>query len=95
MAQRSRVTQTHPYQIYLELNDIKHRTTQVRSPQRNGFIEGFKRSVLEEFFRIKFREKRYEKLEALQKDLDKWLAFYNKTSSRLAKYGTKTHRNYS
>ena len=34
-------TQTHPYQIYLELNDIKDRTTQVRSPQRNGFIETF------------------------------------------------------
>ena len=87
--------QTHPYQIYLELNAIKDPTTQERSPQRNGFIEGFKRSVLDEFFRIKFREKRYEKVEVLQKDLDKCLAFYNKPSSRLAKYGTKTYWNYS
>ena len=43
-------TQTHPYQIYLELNAIKDHTTQVRSPQRNGFIEGFNRSVLDAFF---------------------------------------------
>jgi len=25
-------TDTHPYQIYLDFNDIKHRTTKIRSP---------------------------------------------------------------
>ena len=45
----------HPYETYLELNDIEHRRTQVRSPQTNGFVERFNRTVLEEFFRVKSR----------------------------------------
>ena len=40
----------HPYRIYLELNEIKHRTTKVRGPQTNGFVERFNRTVLDEFF---------------------------------------------
>ena len=61
----------HPYRIYLELNEIKHRTTKVRGPQTNGFVERFNRTVLDEFFRVAFREKLYESVEALQNDLDK------------------------
>ena len=67
----------HPYETYLELNDIAHRRTKVRSPQTNGFVERFNRTILEEFFRVKFREKLYESVESLQKDLDEWLHFYN------------------
>lgn len=70
-------TDSHPFQLYLELNDIKHRTTRVRRPQTNGFIERFNRTVLDEFFRLKFRQKVYETVEELQKDLDKWLRHYN------------------
>ena len=40
-------------------------------------MERFNRTVLEEFFRVEFREKLYESVEALQKDLDEWLRFYN------------------
>ena len=68
---------THPYELYLELNDIEHRKTQVRRPQTNGFVERFKRTVLDEFFRIAFRKKLYESVEALQVDLDAWLVHYN------------------
>jgi len=67
----------HPYETYLEFNDIEHRRTKVRSPQTNGFVERFNRTVLEEFFRVKFREKLYESVESLQKDLDEWLHFHN------------------
>ncbi len=67
----------HPYETYLELNDIEHRRTKIRSPQTNGFVERFNRTVLEEFFRVKFREKLYDSVESLQKDLDEWLDFYN------------------
>jgi len=28
-------TESHPYELYLSLNDIEHRTTRVRSPQTN------------------------------------------------------------
>jgi transposase InsO family protein len=70
-------TEAHPYELYLELNDIEHRRTKVRSPQTNGFVERFNRTVLDEFFRIVFRQKLYETVAALQKDLDKWLHEYN------------------
>jgi transposase InsO family protein len=69
--------ETHPYELYLELNDIEHRTTQVRRPQTNGFVERFNRTVLDEFFRIAFRKKFYESVDSLQEDLDTWLVHYN------------------
>ena len=68
---------THPYELYLSLNDIEHRTTRVRRPQTNGFVERFNRTVLDEFFRTAFRTKFYESVEALQTDLDLWLKHYN------------------
>ena len=70
-------TEKHPYELYLELNDIEHRRTRVRSPKTNGFVERFNRTVLDEFFRIKMRETFYETVEALQADLDAWLVHYN------------------
>ncbi len=70
-------TDAHPYELYLALNDIEHRKTKVRSPQTNGFVERFHRTVLDEFFRIAFRTTLYESVEALQTDLDKWLKDYN------------------
>jgi len=70
-------TANHPFELYLALNDIEHRRTKIRTPRTNGFIERFNRTVLDEFFRISFRENFYESVEALQSDLDKWLSFYN------------------
>jgi len=62
-------TENHPYELYLALNDIEHRRTKVKSPKTNGFIERFNKTVLDEFFRIAFRENFYESVEALQEDL--------------------------
>lgn len=70
-------TETHPYELYLSLNEIEHRRTKVRSPQTNGFIERFNRTVLDEFFRIIFRTTFYESVETLQADFDAWLVTYN------------------
>jgi transposase InsO family protein len=70
-------TDTHPFELYLALNDIQHRTTRVRRPQTNGFVERFHQTVQNEFFAIAFREKFYTGLEALQADLDAWLHHYN------------------
>ena len=69
----------HLYEIFLELNDIEHRTTKVGNPRTNGFVERFNRTVLDEFFRTAFRKKLYESVDALQKDLDVWLSHYNLT----------------
>lgn len=70
-------TDTHPYELYLALNDIEHRRTRVRTPRTNGFVERFQRTVLEEFFVQTLRTNFYETVEALQADLDTWLRFYN------------------
>jgi transposase InsO family protein len=67
----------HPYEIFLDLNDIKHRRTKVASPRTNGFVERFNRTILDEFFRETFRKRLYLSLEELQADLDTWLASYN------------------
>ena len=69
--------ETHPYELYLQLNDIEHRTTRVRHPQTNGFVERFNRTVLDEFSRTVFRTKFYESVEVLQTDLNIWLVHYN------------------
>jgi transposase InsO family protein len=69
--------ETHPYELYLALNDIGHRTTAIRSPQTNGFVERFIRTVKEEFFEVVFRQKFFESVAALQADLDAWLVHYN------------------
>ena len=70
-------TESHPYELYLALNDIEHRRTKVRSPKTNGFIERFNRTILDEFFRIVFREKFFDTVESLQSELDVWLTHYN------------------
>jgi len=67
----------HPYQLLLALHDIEHRTTKVRSPRTNGFVERMNRTLLDEHFRIKGREKWYETVEEMQADLDEFLHFYN------------------
>lgn len=67
----------HPYQIFLELYDIKHRRTKVATPRTNGFVERFNRTILDEFFRETFRKKLYTSVAELQADLDEWLKHYN------------------
>ena len=63
----------HPYELFLQLEEIKHRTTKVGRPQSNGFIE----RLLEEHLRIKGRTTCYESVEEMQKDLDGYLQTYN------------------
>jgi transposase InsO family protein len=67
----------HPYQIFLEFNDIKHRRTKVARPRTNGFVERFNRTALDEFFRETFRDNFYSAVDELQKELDQWLHHYN------------------
>jgi len=67
----------HPFELFLQLEDIEHRTTQVRRPQSNGYVERMHRTLLDEHFRIKGRTKFYESVEEMQIDLDEFLAFYN------------------
>lgn len=70
-------TDTHPYELYLALNDIGHTRTKVKHPYTNGFVERFHRTVKEEFFETALRETFYASVDALQADLDRWLIHYN------------------
>lgn len=48
------------------------------SPETNGFCERFHRTLKEESFSVAFRKKLYESLDELQRDLDRYLEFYNR-----------------
>lgn len=67
----------HPYELFLQLEGIEHRTTRVRRPQSNGFIERFHRTLLDEHLRVTGRTTWYESLTEIQKDLDEYLIFCN------------------
>jgi transposase InsO family protein len=49
---------------------IKHTTTKVKHPWTNGYVERLNKTLLDEFYSVAFRKKRYESIEALQIDLD-------------------------
>jgi transposase InsO family protein len=67
----------HQYELYLAVENIDHTRTKVKSPQTNGIVERFHRTVLNEFYRVAFRRKIYTSIEQLQADLDAWLEEYN------------------
>jgi len=67
----------HEYELYLAVENIDHSRTKVKSPQTNGIVERFHRTVLNEFYRVAFRRKIYAAVEELQRDLDLWLRDYN------------------
>ena len=82
----------HPYQLYLQLNDIDHTKTKVRSPQTNGICERFHQTVLNEFYRVTFRKKLYSDLESLQKDLDQFIGEYKIERTHQGKEAREEHQ---
>ena len=76
----------HEYELYLQIEGIEHSKTQVRHPQSNGICERLHRTIQEEFYAVAFRKKLYENLEALQKDLDEWLSYYNNERAHSGRY---------
>jgi transposase InsO family protein len=67
----------HPYELFLQLEDIQHRTTRVKRPQSNGIIERFHRTLLDEHFRVEGRRTWFETIDEMQKVLDDYLVTYN------------------
>ena len=67
----------HPLELLLAVKGIEHRTTKVRSPRTNGFVERMNRTLLDGCFRVKVRTTRYVAPEEIQRDLDVFIAFYN------------------
>jgi transposase InsO family protein len=71
------VPERHPYELFCQLEGIEHRTTKVRSPKTNGFVERMNRTLLDECFRVKGRETWYTAIDEIQRDLDLFLDYYN------------------
>jgi transposase InsO family protein len=59
------------------VEDIDHTRTKVKSPQTNGICKRFHKTLLDEVYRMAFRKKVYATIEALQADLDDWVAHDN------------------
>jgi len=71
----------HPFELFLQLEGIEHRTTKVRRPQSNGYVERLHRTFLDEHFRVAGRTKFYESVQEMQNDFDKYLEYYNNERS--------------
>jgi transposase InsO family protein len=70
-------SETHPFELLLAMEGIDHRTTRVRSPRTNGFVERMNRTLLDECFRVKGRTTWYIEVQEIQHDLDRFLTYYN------------------
>jgi len=80
------IRESHPYQLFLYLNDIEHSRTKARHPQTNGCTERFNKTILDEFYKVAFRKSLYRTLEEIQKDLDSFMEEYNYKRTNQGKY---------
>ena len=76
----------HEYELYLAVEDIDHTRTKAKSPQTNGIVERFHKTMLDEFYRIAFRKKIYATIEDLQADLDLWMREFNEVRPHQGKW---------
>ena len=51
-----------------------HTRTKTKSPRTNGIRERFHKTLTGEVYRVAFRKRIYDSIEALQADLDAWMA---------------------
>jgi len=76
----------HEYQLFLAISDIDHTRTKARSPQTNGIVERFHRTILQDFYQVALRKKIYSSMEELQIDLDAWVDLYNNDRTHQGKH---------
>lgn len=69
--------ESHDYELFLAVKNVDHSKTRARSPQTNGIVERFHRTILNEFYNVAFRKKIYSSVEQMQDDLDEYLKEYN------------------
>jgi transposase InsO family protein len=67
----------HPYELFLQLEEIEHRTTRVKRPQSNGIVERLHRTLLDEHFRVEGRRTWFETVDEMQTVLDSYMDSYN------------------
>ena len=76
----------HEYELYLAVENIDHTRTKAKSPQTNGIVERYHKTMLNEFYRIAFRKRIYATIGELQQDLDHWMAEYNEERTHQGRY---------
>ena len=76
----------HEYELYLAVENIDHTRTKAKSPQTNGIVERFHKTMLDEFYRVAFRKRLYDTISALQADLDEWMTEYNETRTHQGRF---------
>jgi transposase InsO family protein len=76
----------HEYELYLAVENIDHTRTKTKSPQTNGIVERFHKTLLDEFYRIAFRKNIYDSIGELQADLDLWIDEYNQVRTHQGRY---------
>lgn len=69
-------TETHPYELYLELKSIECSRSNVPSPRIDTVVERFDRAALDAFLCSKTRAIFHETAGTPQSDLNRWLARY-------------------
>ena len=67
-----------PYELFLQLDEIEHRRTQVGRPQSHRYVARFHRTLFDEHLRVKRRTAWYESVSEMQKDLDAYIETYNR-----------------
>lgn len=77
---------SHPYELFLHLNDIEHTRTKVRHPQTNGAVERLHQTIQNEFYEVAFRKKLYRTLDEIQADLDAFMNYYNTERTHQGRY---------
>lgn len=77
---------SHPYELFLHLNDIEHTRTRVRRPQTNGSVERLNQIIKDEFYEVAFRKKLYRTIEEIQTDLDEFMRYYNEDRTNQGRY---------
>jgi transposase InsO family protein len=55
----------HEYELYLAVENIDHSRAKAKSPQTNGIVERYHKTMLNEFYRIAFRKKIYATISEL------------------------------
>ncbi|HEX9261118.1 MAG TPA: IS481 family transposase [Candidatus Bathyarchaeia archaeon] len=78
--------ESHPYQLFLHLNDIEHTRIRIRHPQTNGAVERLNQTIQEEFYKVAFRKKLYRTLEEIQSELDEFMSWYNNDRTNQGRY---------
>jgi len=82
----------HPYQLFLQLEEMEHRTTRVKRPYSNGIVERLHRTLLDEHFRVEGQRTWFKTIEEMQAVLDSYMEGYKRASQHPSVYVIEENR---